>query len=136
MIIPNKEFITSNVVNWTLSDRLLRLTTKVGVAYGSDPAKIKELLVDVAKAHPLVAKEPAPKACFEEFGDSSLNFVLFSHVLDMDDLLAVRHDLNTTIEKVLREQGIEIPFPQQDVHLRPVEAESAAALAVSKNGGA
>ena len=135
VIIPNKEFITGNVVNWTLSDRMLRLTTRVGVAYGSNPAEVQRLLLEAARSHPNIAREPAPQASLEEFGDSSLNFVLFSHVVDMDLQWAVRHELNTAIDKKLREHGIEIPFPQQDVNLHTQEPETAPQEAASANGG-
>ncbi|HMN94982.1 MAG TPA: mechanosensitive ion channel [Phycisphaerales bacterium] len=121
LIIPNKEFITGQVINWTLSDSTLRVVIPVGVAYGSDVAKVEKLLVDVARANPAVMGDPAPAALFIGFGESSLNFELRCILPSLEGLVRVRHDLNMAIDRAFREAGIEIAFPQQDLHIRGIE---------------
>jgi potassium efflux system protein len=123
LIVPNREFITGQLVNWTLSDPVIRLVCNVGVAYNTDPQLTARLLHDVAAAHPLVLTQPAPKAILAEFGASSLDFELCVYISGVDHLLSVRHDLNVQIERVFREAGIEIAFPQCDIHLRDIPSE-------------
>lgn len=119
-IVPNKEFITGRVLNWTLSDQVTRLVIPVGVAYGSDTTKASDLLLQAAQQHPLVLTDPAPLSTFEEFGDSTLNFVLRAYVAKLDDRLKVTSDLHRSIDDLFRENRIEIAFPQQDLHIRSV----------------
>ena len=122
LVVPNKEFITGRLVNWSLSDRILRLDFVVGVAYGSDIRKTEEVLYRVARAHPLVVQtDPAPRVVFQEFGDSALIFELRVYLTDMDNFLAVRHEINCAIDDAFREAGIEIAFPQCDLHLRSAD---------------
>ncbi len=120
LIIPNKEFVTGKVVNWALTDPILRLTIRVGVAYGSDTDLVVRTLLAVAAGHPNVLKDPPPSALFMAFGASSLDFELRAFVPRVDQLLATRHDLHREIDRAFREAGIEIAFPQQDVHLRSI----------------
>lgn len=129
LIVPNKEFITGRVLNWTLSDQVNRLVINVGVAYGSDTQKTTELLLRAAKEHPLVLDDPAPQVVFHSFGASSLDFVLRCFLPNMDNRNTVLHELNTAIDRLFREAGIEIAFPQHDLHIRtlPNLAESLAA---------
>ncbi|GIX01076.1 MAG: potassium transporter KefA [Thermogutta sp.] len=117
LIIPNKEFITGKVINWTLSDRTNRVEVAVGVAYGTDPDRVISLLLDVAKNHPHVMSDPAPVVLFEGFGDSSLNFRLFAYVANYDNRLAVINGLHAAVYRRLTEEGISIPFPQRDIHV-------------------
>jgi potassium-dependent mechanosensitive channel len=118
VIVPNGDFITNQVRNWTLSDRLRRLEIPVGVAYGTDPERVLALLTDSAAKHPAVLKEPPPCAFFVGFGDSSLNFELRAWTDRADQWFAVRSELAVAIHAALRDANIEIPFPQRDLHLR------------------
>lgn len=126
LIVPNKNFITERFVNWTLSDQVTRVVIDVGVAYDSDVDEVTRLLLDIAGAHPKVLKEPAPGVIFDAFGDSALNFRLMVHARELGDRLDLRHELNSRIFKAFRERGIEIPFPQRDVHVRSLPAAEAA----------
>lgn len=124
VIIPNKEFITGSVVNWTLSNQTTRLLLKVGVAYGSDLALVRRVLLEVVQANDDVLDDPSPSAYFVDFGDSSLDFEIRAFVDSFDKRLRVTHELNLAVEAALRGNNIEIPFPQRDLHIR-----SAAGLA-------
>jgi potassium efflux system protein len=119
-VVPNKEFITGHIMNWTLSNPINRVLITVGVAYGSDTQKARELLLKVARAHPMVMEDPAPVATFEGFGDNSLNLVLRCFLPNFDNWVMNKTDLHTAIDKAFREAGITIAFPQRDVHLDPV----------------
>jgi potassium efflux system protein len=122
VIVPNSELISSQVTNWMLSDPWGRVRVPVGVAYGSDTARVMEILVDVAHKHPLVITHypgvGQPRALFRGFGDSSLDFELRCFIRDVDSRLVTISDLNLAIDAAFREAGIEIPFPQRDVHFR------------------
>jgi len=120
LIIPNKEFITGQVVNWTLSDTVVRIVVPVGVAYGSDVERVEQLLLQIARQEPNVAREPEPRALFMRFGESTLDFELRVYVPNVDLLLSTRHALNKAIEREFRQAGIEIAFPQRDIHIRSV----------------
>lgn len=129
LIIPNKSFVTGQVINWTLTDTILRVPIRVGVAYGSDPALVARLLVEIASAHPVVLKDPPPTAYFVSFGDSALDFDLRIFVPTADDTFNVRHDLLIGIAQAFRKEGIEIAFPQRDLHIRSVDADVLGKLA-------
>lgn len=122
LVIPNKEFVTGQVVNWSLSDQVLRLVVRVGIAYGSDTRKARQALLDVAHGNPRALSEPKPKAFFQEFGESSLNFELRVWVKDIDDWILTRHELHQAIDDTFREAGIEIAFPQRDIHVRSIRS--------------
>ena len=117
-IIPNKRFITEDVVNWTLSDPITRFVIPVGISYDCDPSTARELLLKVARNHPLVLNEPRTSALFKGFGDSTLDLELRVFIGKRDDYSIVLHDLNVAIKQVFQEAGIEIAFPQQDLHIR------------------
>jgi potassium efflux system protein len=117
MIVPNREFITGNLVNWTLKDKILRVTVKLGVAYGTDPERVVELLMSVARRDADVVISPAPAAMMEEFGESSLRFVLFAFVPDPALVGPVRHRLCSEIQRRFAEAGIVIPLPARELHL-------------------
>ncbi|MDO4723315.1 MAG: mechanosensitive ion channel [Comamonadaceae bacterium] len=117
IIIPNKTFITGQVTNWTLSDTVTRLVLNVGVAYGSDAKQVRQLLLRAAHEHPNVLAEPAPNAWFMALGGSTLDFELRVYVATLGERMPVRNDLNRRITELLGEAGIEIAFPQLDVHL-------------------
>ena len=116
LIVPNKKFITDDVMNWTLSDRSTRVVINLGIAYGSDTAKAQKVLTDVAKAHPLVKNIPAPEVIFMAFGDSTLDFELRVMISTREVYFRVIHDLNLAIDVGFREAGIEIAFPQLQLH--------------------
>ncbi len=119
-IVPNKEFITGHFMNWTLSDAVNRIQIAVGVAYGSDTERARGLLLKVCDQHPLVLKDPVPSAVFDAFGDSALNLTLRCFLPNLENRLAVIHDLHTGIDRAFKRAGIEIAFPQMDLHLRSV----------------
>ncbi len=124
LIIPNKQFITGQLINWTLSDTVNRLTINVGVGYDSDTKQAMEIIAQVAADHPKVLKDPAPRISFEGFGDNSLNLVLRAYLNEIDSRLSTITELHQAILDRFRAVGIEIAFPQRDVHLdtsRPLE---------------
>jgi potassium-dependent mechanosensitive channel len=120
VIVPNASLITDSVVNWTLSDRQRRLELPVGVAYGSDPEQVIRILTDVARANPEILDDPPPLALFRGFGESSLDFELRAWTARFERGLVTSSDLIRTIYAALQEAGIQIPFPQRDLHLRSV----------------
>lgn len=122
LIIPNKEFVTGQVVNWTLSDSTLRVVVPVGIAYGSNVELAEKTLLEVATAHPLVLHDPKPDALFLGFADSSLAFELRVFIATIDDFMKVRHGIHKAIDAAFREKKIEISFPQRDIHVRSVNA--------------
>jgi potassium efflux system protein len=117
LIVPNKEFITGKLINWTLSDQIQRIKIPVGIAYGSDTDLAEQILLKVAEANPLVVKSPEPKAVFLSFGDNALGFELRVFVKHIDDWIPMLHAMNRAIDKEFRKAGITIAFPQRDVHL-------------------
>ena len=123
VIVPNANLISAEVVNWTLSDDRRRMELAVGVAYGTDPKVVIDILVGVVKDHPEVLDDPEPAALFLGFGDSSLDFQL--RAWTRTDYVRVSSDLLVSVNAALAEAGIEIPFPQRDLHLRSVDTEVA-----------
>lgn len=121
-IVPNKEFITGRILNWTLSDQVNRVVINVGVAYGTDTDETRSLLLEVANAHPKILEDPAAVATFEGFGDSTLNFVLRAYLPTLDNRLAVIHELHAEIDRRFAQAGIEIAFPQRDLRIRSLPA--------------
>jgi small-conductance mechanosensitive channel len=119
IIVPNSDFVTSTVTNWSHGDPRVRMRLPVGVAYGTDIDKLRQAMLEVAAAHPKVLREPAPELFFLGFGDSSLNFELAVWTSEMTAKpRRFRSELYYAMEKKLRQCGIEIPFPQRDLHLR------------------
>jgi len=128
VIVPNANLIAADVVNWTLSDRVRRVDIPVGAGYGSDPRKVLAILEQVAKAHPEVLPLPAPNPLFVGFGDSSLNFELRFWTPEYDASIRVGSEVRTAIVTAFKEAGIEIPFPQRDLHVRSMTADAGRAL--------
>jgi small-conductance mechanosensitive channel len=119
MIVPNSKFIDSPVTNWTHGDPRVRFRVPVGVAYGSDVNKVREALIAAGRSNPQVLNDPAPSVFLKEFGESSINFELVVWSAEMSHRPSrFKSDLNFAIEEKLREAGIEIPFPQRDLHIR------------------
>jgi len=114
LIVPNKEFISGKVLNWTLTDTTSRMTIKVAVPFGSDPNLVKQLLLRVATSHPLVMKDPAPHALFDEFGDDTLNFTLRVYMASRDVYNQLRHELNAGINAAFQQAGIVKPAPEAE----------------------
>ena len=122
LVVPNKKFITEDVMNWTLSDRISRIVIPVGIAYGSDTSLAHATLVRVAREHPLVLEDPEPTALFKGFGDSTLNFDLRVFIPNRDVYAVVVHEINSAIDFAFREAHIEIAFPQRDINIRAAES--------------
>ena len=119
VIVPNGDLISGRVINWTLAARQQRVTIPLGVAYGTDPNQVLGILRKVADANEKVFKSPPPLALFRGFGESSLDFEL-RIFMDPSDVLDVPSEVHVAINDALKEAGIEIPFPQRDLHLRGV----------------
>lgn len=119
IIVPNSEFISSKVTNWSYTNRDVRFNFPVPVSYKSDPDVVRRLLLEVAEDHPGVLREQKPDVLLSEFGESAMNFTLRVWTRDYTSRPGVlRSELNYAIVKKFREHGIEIPFPQRDVHIR------------------
>ena len=121
LVVPNKEFISGRLLNWTLSDNVTRVLIHVGVAYGSNVRLALELLAKVAAQNPTVLKDPKPAVNFEAFGDSTLDLTLRAYLPSLDNRLATTTELLTSIDDAFRAAGIEIAFPQRDLHVRSVD---------------
>ena len=117
LIIPNHKFLTNSLFNWTQNGIQTTEGVEVGVAYGSDVELVKDILIDVASAHPKVLKSTVPKVLFTDFGESSLQFKLLFVINNSYEHLTVKSDLRFAIDKKFRENKIVIPFPQRDIHL-------------------
>ena len=128
MIVPNADFISNTVTNWSHGDPKVRIRVPVGVAYGSDLKLLQRLLLEAAAEHPKALRDPSPVVLFTEFGDSSLNFELGVWTQEMTATpIHFTSEMNFIIDQKLRENNIEIPFPQRDLHVRsglPAAAEA------------
>jgi len=118
VIVPNSNLLSNQVINWTLSSQWRRVDIPVGVAYGTDPERVIKLLVGVAESHPGVLLERPPVAFFMGFGESSLKFELRFWSAHQDTWFQLQSDVTVALAKALGDAGIEIPFPQRDLHLR------------------
>jgi len=121
IVVPNSMLISEKVQNWTLHNNVGRITINVGVSYASDPERVRDILLEVANEHPQILTHPEPYVWFSDFGNSSLDFHLFCYALNITRQLGIQTDLRIAIVKKFREEGIEIPFPQSDVHLRDLD---------------
>lgn len=136
IIVPNAELITKNIVNWSHTDPLVRIRIPVGVAYGSDLDAVRGALLEVAAAHPAVLETPAPVVNFLAFADSALELELAVWTREMvQSQRRLRSDLNFAIDAAFRKRGIEIPFPQRDVHLRTDARSTPRRSPVGPEGG-
>ena len=117
ILIPNEALISERVTNWTLSNSVTRLIIPVGIAYGSDTDKARDIVLDALKANPKVLDTPAPNVLFTGFGDSSLDFQLRVFLSNFEDRWPVTHTIHTEVNKALEAAGISIPFPQTDLHI-------------------
>ncbi len=123
LIIPNHQYLTNSLYNWTQNGKTTRESVSVGVAYGSDVNLVKSLLLQAAKSHEMVLKHPAPIVLFENFGDSALEFRLIFTLNDSFIGVIPKSDIRFEIDKLFREHNITIPFPQRDIHIisKPLE---------------
>ncbi len=128
IVVPNSDLIASQVVNWTLGDRNIRLIIPVGVAYGSDVETVMRVLTEVAAQSPRLLKDPQPMVLFLNFGESSLDFHLRVWIADFSDQWIIKSELIQEIDRRFRAEGVEIPFPQRDLHLRSVDGKAAEQL--------
>jgi potassium efflux system protein len=118
LIIPNKDLITGRLLNWTLSDSTNRMVLTVGIAYGAKTEKACALLKEICGRHSNVLTDPEPTAYFENFGDSTLDITIRFFLARLDQRLETRHQLLTAIDNEFRSAGLEIAFPQRDLHIR------------------
>ena len=118
IIVPNSDFISNAVVNWSHGDLRIRMSIDVGVSYSSNIDDVLAALKEVGSEHPEVIQDPAPRVLFRNFGDSSWNMSLVIWAQDASEHHRLRSDLNIAIVRKFRDFGIEIPFPQRDLHLR------------------
>ena len=133
VIVPNSALVTNQVTNWTLSSRTRRSGLSIGVAYGTPPQRVIELLVAAATSHPDVLAKPAPSASFQGFGDSALNFQLYFWTT-IDASGRAKSDVAVAVSEALEQAGIEIPYPQRDLRLRSLEPAVRAALIPENEG--
>jgi small-conductance mechanosensitive channel len=119
IIVPNSSFLEKNVVNWTLSDDIIRGQVEVGVAYGSRPRDVERLVRRVLDEHGQILEDPAPQVLFTAFGENALHFraYFWLRIRDLTDRGRIESDVRTRIEHLFREGEIALPFPQRDVHL-------------------
>jgi small-conductance mechanosensitive channel len=129
VVVPNGVLLNEKLINWTLSDMDRRIDVNVGVAYGSDPRKVLELLMDVTVGTEGIATQPEPAVLFVGFGANSLDFSIRSWTNNFGDWVKIRSNLTVRVHDALMAAGIEIPFPQQDLHVRSVSPAAAAAFA-------
>jgi len=125
LVIPNKDLITGRLLNWTLSDSTNRLIIDVGVAFGTDVPRACQILREICQNHSNVLKTPEPTAFFELMSDGQLTIKVRVFLASLDLRLPTRHDLLTEIAKRFREEGIQIPFPQRDLHIRTLPPDLA-----------
>jgi potassium-dependent mechanosensitive channel len=128
MIVPNADLVSEKVVNWTLSNPVARIILPVGVAYGTNIQQVLAILTESGSAHDAVLSDPPPQALFIQFGDSSLDFELRVWVKQIRQRLEVRSVVLTEVERRFAEAGIEIPFPQRDLHVRSIDDTAAGKL--------
>jgi len=135
VVIPNSDLIAGSVLNWNSPDLSGRVKVPIGVAYGTDPEKVKTVLLSIAADQPAALKYPAPKVIFKSFGASSLDFEMRVFIRDVGNILSVRSDINFEIARRFAQDGIEIPFDQHDVTLKNVDQIGAAVSDAIKGMG-
>ena len=121
VIVPNADLITAQVTNWTLTKSSGRIRIPLGLAYGTDTDWVRSLLLDIANAHPEIITDgstPKPIVLFFGFGESALRFELRCFVKDIMQQLTVVSELNLAIARKLREHGVEVPYPQRELHIK------------------
>jgi small-conductance mechanosensitive channel len=122
IIVPNSDFVNTRITNWTANDRTVRVSVPVGVSYDADFENVRQLLEQIARLHPDVLVSPSPAVLVTSLGDSTVNVVLRATAGNAERAGRVKSDLMLEILRVFREQKIEMPFPQRDLHIRSVDA--------------
>jgi small-conductance mechanosensitive channel len=122
VVVPNSNLISNDLINWTLSSNLKRIEILIGVAYGTDLNTVLKILKETVESHEDVLKTPEPQALFSEFGDSSLNFRLRFWV-PFEHGMQAKSDVSVALYNAFEEKGIEIPFPQRDIHIKTIPPE-------------
>ena len=117
LIVPNKEFVVGRLINWSLTDKFIRIRVPVGIAYGSDTRLADKLLLQAARKNKLVVHDPEPSTFFKGFGDNTLDFELRVYINDINNWIPMLNELNMTIDDSFKKAGVSIAFPQRDVHL-------------------
>jgi potassium efflux system protein len=123
VVVPNKTFVTSQLINWTLTDTVTRLVLKVGVGYGSDLELVRRLLYQAAEENPRVMRDPEPLVLFQVFGESTLDHDLIIHVRELGDRGRATDEVNRRIFELFNEHGIEIAFRQVDVFVKNMQGD-------------
>jgi len=121
VVVPNKTFVTSQLINWTLADTVTRVVLSVGVAYGSELKLVRRLLLQAAEENPRVLCDPEPQVFFETFGESTLDHTLRIHVRELSDRLRATDEINRRIDELFREHHIDIAFRQVDVFVKNIK---------------
>ncbi len=134
VIIPNSELIAGSVENYTSPDKTGRLRIPIGVAYGTDPHKIREILLGIADAHSDTLKYPAPSVVFKTFGASALDFELRCFLRDINNMMGVQSDINFEIARIFEEEGIEIPYDQSEITLKNIDEIGEVVAKILKEG--
>jgi small-conductance mechanosensitive channel len=129
VVVPNGTLLSEKLINWTLSDMNRRIDVEVGVAYGSDPRRVLELLREVALSTPGISPQPEPAIVFKGLGASSLDFGVRAWTNDFGDWVTIRTEMTARVYEALSREKIAIPFPQQDLHLRTMSPDVASQLA-------
>ncbi len=124
VIVPNANLVSSEVINWTLSDPRRRINVPLRVAYGTDPERVIDLLLRAAREHSDILEHPAPTALFLGFGESSLDFSLRAWTAQSNAYNRVRSALTLAVNAALVEAGVKIPFPQRDLHVRSADSST------------
>jgi potassium efflux system protein len=135
LLVPNREFITNRLLNWTFSDSVVRIVIPIGITYGSDAVKAMKLTEEAARENDNVLQDPPPFVTFEEFGDSSINLLLRAYIPSPDRRLTTASELRASLKRKFEDAGIVIAFPQRDVHFdtgKPLEIRM---QAPGKEGG-
>jgi small-conductance mechanosensitive channel len=133
MIIPNHMFMSDLLFNWTQNDSVIRDNVGVGVAYGSDTALVKKIMIEATKSMSDVIQTREPVVFFENFGDSSLDFAVYFYVSDAFTIPRIKSDLRFEIDRKFRENNITIPFPQRDLHVYQDKNVQFSVKGISKN---
>ncbi|MEK6247590.1 MAG: mechanosensitive ion channel, partial [Planctomycetales bacterium] len=118
-IIPNKDFISGRVLNWSLTNTINRVVIMVRISRDADIAQICEMLLKVAQDHPAILEDPPPLATIEEFGESAIHYALRCYLPSMEGRLGVKHQLHAEIHRLFAKAGIDLAYPQRDIHVHP-----------------